>query len=128
LEHNGDEIIMRYTDSHEWVEVNGAEGKIGISSHAQKELGEAVYIELPRIGEIVEKGKEVAVIESTKAAADIYSPVSGKVVAVNQRLKEDLSLLNNSPEKEGWICKITLSNPNEIEELLDPTSYLSIFS
>lgn len=117
---------MKYTDSHEWIQTEGKTGTIGISTHAQQELGEVVYVELPRVGQIVQKGEEIAVLESTKAAADIYSPASGKVVAVNEKVKEDPDLLNRLPESEGWLFKIALSNPSELDSLLGHADYLAL--
>lgn len=119
---------MRYTETHEWVKIVGKEGVIGISAHAQKELGDVVYIEFPQIGAMIEQGQEMAVIESTKAAADVYAPVSGRVVAINEKLKEDLSLLNTSPEQEGWLCKLALTNREEVDELLTSSQYTALFS
>ncbi|MCB1109466.1 MAG: glycine cleavage system protein GcvH [Chlamydiia bacterium] len=111
---------MKYTDSHEWYK----EGKVGISQYAQKELGEIVYLELPKVGQIVQAGEEVAVLESTKAAADIYSPISGTVTAVNEKLKEDVNLLNLAPETEGYLFTIQPSDPTEEEKLLSLEEYL----
>lgn len=110
---------MRYSESHEWF--NG--GRVGISIYAQKELGEIVYVELPKVGQEVKAGEEVAVLESTKAAADIYSPVSGKIVSVNEKLKEDPSLVNTAPEAEGYLFEIVLSNPSELNLLIRADEY-----
>ena len=117
---------MKYTDSHEWIKIEGHIGMVGITKYAQKELGEIVHIELPKIDSSVEAGDVIVVLESTKAAADIYSPVSGKILAVNQRLKEDLSLINRYPEGEGWLFKIKLEDHTELEELHDEKSYLAL--
>lgn len=117
---------MKYTDSHEWIQFEGETGVVGISAHAQKELGEIVYIELPLVGQTVQKGDEVVVLESTKAAADIYSPVSGTIIAINENVKRDPNLLNASPEKEGWLFKIAVSNVAECETLLDHHKYLEL--
>lgn len=119
---------MKYTDSHEWVRVDGAKGTIGISAHAKKELGEIVYIELPEVGKIVKAGDEIAIVESTKAAADIYAPVSGKIIKVNSSLRENLSALNDFPETEGWLIELELSEPSEFNSLLDPAAYHSILA
>lgn len=116
---------MYYSDSHEWIRVEGKKGTVGISKHAQKELGEIVYVQLPEVGQEVKGGEEVAVLESTKAAADIYSPVSGKVVRVNEALKEDISLINSSPEKEGYLFEIALTHPDEVKKLIPQTDYLT---
>lgn len=116
---------MKYSETHEWVEVTADVGTVGISDHAQKELGDIVYAELPKVGKQVSAGGEVAVLESTKAAADIYSPVSGTIVEVNQKLSTDSGLINTSPEKDGWIYKIKLSQPSEVNKLMDREKYLA---
>ena len=117
---------MKFTHSHEWISVENGVGTVGISSHAQKELGEVVYIELPTIGKQVYAGEDAAVLESTKAAADIYSPASGEIIAINNDLKTQISAINHSPEKEGWLFKIKLKNPKELEDLLDLNAYLDL--
>ena len=113
---------MRYTESHEWIEEGGNPKKVGITEHAQKELGDIVYVELPKIGSQVKKGQEVAVLESTKAAADIYAPLSGKIVEVNEKLKENPALLNTSPEQEGWIYKLE-GGDGDLSSLLTKEQY-----
>lgn len=115
---------MKFTDSHEWV-LNETESIvfIGITNFAQKELGEIVYIELPKVGCEVHAQQEIAVLESTKSAVDIYSPVSGKIIEINTRLLETPQLINQDPEKQGWICKIQLSNLSELKSLLSLSSY-----
>lgn len=117
---------MKYTDSHEWIRMEASRGTVGISVHAQKELGEIVYVDLPKVGEEVVAGAEIAVLESTKAAADIYTPVSGKVTKVNEKLKEDVSAINKSPESEGWLFEIEMHNPSELDALLDQAAYQSL--
>jgi glycine cleavage system H protein len=114
---------MYYTDSHEWID---REGKIGITAYAKEELGEIVYIQLPKLAHLVTAGEEIAVLESTKAAADIYAPVSGEVIAVNEALLHSPDLLNQSPEERGWLFQIRLTNPEELEKLMDRTAYLSL--
>jgi len=117
---------MKYTDSHEWIRMEGNRGTVGISEHAQNELGEIVYVELPEIGQEVHAGAEIAVLESTKAAADIYAPVSGKVTKVNEILKEDVSTLNEAPEASGWLFEIEMHNPAELDQLLDQAAYQTL--
>ncbi len=117
---------MKFTHSHEWVHVENGIGTVGITDYAQKELGEVVYVELPRVGKHVRAGEEIAVLESTKAAADIYAPVSGEVMEINQKLGDFIHYVNASAEKEGWLCKIRLSNQSEIEQLLDAPSYAKL--
>jgi glycine cleavage system H protein len=118
---------MKYAQSHEWIDVTEEVGTVGITSFAQKELGEVVYIELPIMGKQVKAGDEIAVLESTKAAADIYSPVSGEIIAVNHALKEKPDLLNKFPETEGWLFKIKLTQLEELTALLDRDAYRSLF-
>lgn len=117
---------MKFTESHEWILVEKGVGTVGITEQAQQELGEVVYIELPRIGTQVKAGEEVAVLESTKAAADIYSPVTGEIVEINQQLQDFSSKINHSPQKEGWLFKIRVLEPKELDLLLDKDAYLAL--
>lgn len=111
---------MKFTETHEWIELEeGNIARVGITAYAGKELGDIVYVELPIVGKQVMAGGEVAVLESTKAAADIYSPVSGTIVEINQQLKSAPEWINQAPEKEGWIYKIRLSNLAEWDSLKD---------
>lgn len=119
---------MKFTESHEWILVENGIGRVGISQHAQKELGEIVYVELPEVGKTVQAGKEAAVLESTKAAADVYSPVSGIITEVNSELQTCPDLINSSPEKNGWIFSVQLNNPQELESLMDQTAYRNSLS
>lgn len=114
---------MKFTETHEWIEVQGDVGTVGVTEHAQKELGDIVYVELPKVGKNVKAGEEAVVLESTKAAADVYSPVSGTIVEVNQALQQTAELVNRSAESGGWLFKIKLSQPQEIDKLLDAASY-----
>jgi glycine cleavage system H protein len=115
---------LKYTKSHEWVRDNG-DGTVtlGITDHAQELLGDLVFVEVPEIGSEVEAGGEIAVVESVKAASDVYSPVSGEVVEANEALADTPESVNDSPYENGWICKIRLSNSSELEGLLDADSY-----
>ena len=117
-----------YTKSHEWIQVEGRVGTVGITEYAQRELGEIVYIELPTIGEVIPSGKEACILESTKAAADVYAPVSGKIVAVNEKLSHEPSILNHHAEGAGWLFKLELSNPKELEKLLSRKEYQKFIS
>jgi glycine cleavage system H protein len=119
---------MKFSETHEWIHLDNDVGTVGISNHAQKELGDIVFVELPKIGKNVKAGEEVAVLESTKAAADVYCPVSGTILEVNTNLSNASELVNQSPEKEGWLFKIKLSNPEELKELMEEEIYLSKFS
>lgn len=114
---------MFFTDTHEWITIDNDVGTVGITSYAQKELGEIVYVELPKLGSQIKAGEEVAVLESTKAAADIYCPVSGDIIMINEKVKEDPSLLHSSSENQGWLFKIRLTHPQEVESLLDRHHY-----
>lgn len=116
---------MHYTTSHEWVKLTNSTASVGVSGYAQKELGDIVYVELPKVGAQVKKGQEMAVLESTKAAADVYAPVSGKIEEVNQNVKDHPELINESPETEGWLVKIRLDDPNELNQLMEEEKYLS---
>lgn len=116
---------MKFTDTHEWIEVDNGVGTVGVSDHAQKELGDIVYVELPQVGKEVRAGQEAAVLESTKAAADVYSPASGVITEVNNDLTNRSELVNQSPQKNGWIYKIKLTNAGELDSLQDEAAYLS---
>lgn len=118
---------MKFTDSHEWIEIEGENGIVGVSNHAQKELGDIVYVELPAVGKKVKMSQEVAVLESTKAAADVYAPVSGTIVEVNVALKTHPELINKSAEKEGWLFKLRLDNRGEFDHLMDRAAYEGLF-
>lgn len=117
------EKIIKFTPTHEWISLENDIGTVGITVSAQKELGDIVFIDLPVLGMHVHAGDEAVVIESTKAAADIYSPVSGVIIAVNTELKDSLNPLNQSPEKEGWLFQIRLSHPDEVHLLLNKENY-----
>lgn len=117
---------MKFNETHEWVDETKEFAPVGITTYAQQELGEVVYVELPKVGKNVKKGQEMAVLESTKAASDLYSPCSGTIVEVNERLKEEPGLINQDPQGEGWILKIKLSDPKEITTLLDEAAYQNL--
>lgn len=120
---------MKYVESHEWIEMETLDiGRVGITNYAQKELGDIVYVELPAIGKSVNAGQEVAVLESTKAAADVYSPVTGLIVAVNPLLQGEPELINHSPEEKGWLYKIQLTNLAEMDLLMDFEAYKAMFN
>jgi glycine cleavage system H protein len=118
---------MKFSDTHEWITVTDNIGTVGISQHAQHELGDIVYIELPQVGKKIKAGDEAAVLESTKAAADVYSPVSGTITEVNTQLNDAPEMVNQSPENEGWIFKITVDIPAELDKLKDSAEYLAQF-
>jgi glycine cleavage system H protein len=112
-----------FTEDHEWVDVDGEIGTVGISDYAQGQLGDIVFVDVPEDGKQLSKGDEAAVVESVKAASDVYSPVSGNVLEGNAALTDDPSLVNSDPEGEGWFFKITLSDTSELDELMDETAY-----
>ena len=119
---------MKFSETHEWINVEDGVGTVGVSNFAQKELGDIVYVELPQVGKTVKAGEEAAVLESTKAAADVYTPVSGTIVEVNTALTSASEMVNKSPEQEGWLFKIELSSPQELDKLLEAKDYQSKFS
>jgi glycine cleavage system H protein len=114
---------IRYTKEHEWVRVEGATATTGISNHAQEQLGDVVFVELPEVGSTLTQGGAMAVVESVKAASDVYAPISGEVVQVNDALEGDPALINGDAEGEGWFCKIEIAQPAEIEDLMDAAAY-----
>jgi len=114
---------MKFSQTHEWVKVEGENATVGISDYAQKELGEIVYVELPTIGHVVSAGDEVVVLESTKSAVDIYTPISGKILAINEELRSSPEIINNSPQAKGWLYKIKVHNPSELDFLMDDQAY-----
>ena len=116
---------FRYTKEHEWVLAEGGTGTIGITDHAQQELGDIVYVDLPKVGSHVEAGKSLGSVESVKAVSDIYSPVSGEVIAINESLSDAPEKLNGDPHGDAWLVKIRLSNHAEVESLMPAAEYLS---
>lgn len=115
--------MIKYTESHEWVNIENEVATVGVTEYAQKELGEIVYVELPEVGRQVKAGAEAAVLESTKAAADVYAPVSGTITEVNNRLSTASELVNQSPEKEGWLFKIKIADRSEWDRLKTAEEY-----
>ena len=113
----------RFTKDHEWVRLDGDLAVVGITDYAQSQLGDVVYVELPEIGHRVEKGKEAAVVESVKAASDVFAPVSGEVAEVNDALAADPARINADPMGAGWFLKVRLADPKELEALMDETAY-----
>ena len=114
---------LKYTKEHEWAKIEGDVATIGITDYAQSELGDIVYIELPKVDSEVGQMAPIGTIEAVKTVADLYSPLSGKVVEVNERLSQNPSIVNNDPYGEGWIAKIRISNPDEVENLLSAEDY-----
>lgn len=114
---------MKFTESHEWIKLSDVIATIGITNYAQQELGDIVYVELPKVGFSVKAGDPICVLESTKSAVDLYSPLSGEVVEVNQALKESPEKINVSPFQEGWIFKIKITTLDELESYMDEQRY-----
>jgi glycine cleavage system H protein len=112
-----------FTKEHEWIRVDGDMATVGISNHAQEQLGDIVFAEVPDAGRRVTKGQEAAVVESVKAASDVYAPVSGEVIEGNPALADDPALINSDPEGDGWFFKLRLDNPGEVEGLMDEGAY-----
>lgn len=112
-----------YTEDHEWIEIEGNEAIVGISEHAAEELGDITYVELPSENDEIGVGDSLGVIESVKAASDVYSPLTGTVVAVNSELEDNPGLINESAEENGWICRIGDFDDSEIEDLMTPDAY-----
>lgn len=112
-----------YTADHEWISLEGDLATVGITDHAQEQLGDLVFVELPEIGRSLEKGEETVVVESVKAASDVYAPVSGQVTAVNGELAGDPALVNRSPLGEGWLFKLKVADPSQFEGLMDAEAY-----
>jgi glycine cleavage system H protein len=116
-------MTTRYTKDHEWVSSDGQIGTIGITKYAAEQLGDVVFVELPSIGKVVLGGGELAVVESVKAASDVYSPVSGAVVEVNDVLADSPEVVNDGAEDDGWFARIKLSNAGELDDLMDRAAY-----
>jgi len=114
---------MNYTEEHEWVSVEGNVATVGISDFAQEQLGDVVFVELPEVGAEVSAGDQVAVVESVKAASEVYSPLTGEIVDVNETIVEDPAGVNGDAEGEGWFFKIKLTDPSELDDLMDAKAY-----
>lgn len=116
-------ITQRYTKEHEWVRVDGDTATVGISDYAQEQLGDIVYVDLPEAGAELEKGAEAAVVESVKAASEVYAPIGGEVTEANAVLADDPAKVNGDAEGEGWFFKLTASDPSELDGLMDSAAY-----
>ncbi len=117
-----------FTEDHEWVVVENGVGTVGITDHAQDQLGDIVFVELPEVDEDYDKGDDISVVESVKAAGDVHNPVSGTVTEVNEDLEDEPATVNTSPEGDGWIYKIQLSDETELENLMDEAAYQAFIS
>jgi glycine cleavage system H protein len=116
-------VAFRYTKEHEWVQIEGKRARVGITDHAQAELGDVVFVELPSMGTVVKKGGHLGTVESVKAVSDLFAPVGGKVVAVNSDLETSPETVNQSPHADGWIAVLEVSDPSEANDLLDAAAY-----
>ena len=118
-------VEKKYTKEHEWVEVDGDTATVGITNHAQESLGDIVFIDLPTVGKEVKSNEELCVIESVKAASDIYAPIDGEVIEINNNLNDDASIVNQDPEKDGWIFKMKISDLSQYNNLMTLDEYLA---
>lgn len=117
-----------YTDDHEWIKVDGDTATVGITNYAQEQLGDLVFVELPETGRQVAKGEDAVVVESVKAASDVYAPLSGEITAVNEAVVGDSSLVNSSAESDGWLFKLAFSDKSELDGLMNTEAYQEIIS
>jgi len=114
---------LKYTDTHEWLKVKGNTALVGITDHAQSELTDIVFAELPEVGKELKKGDELCVVESVKSVSEIYAPISGKVVGVNEKLEDTPEIINESPYDDGWLVELEIKDKEELDDLLDSGSY-----
>ena len=117
---------LKYTDSHEWLKIEGQNVRIGVTDFEQSELTDIVFVELPEVGKEIKKGDELCVVESVKSVSEIYSPVSGKIVNVNKKIEDAPETINESPYDEGWLVEMEIKNKSEIDDLLDAEAYKNI--
>jgi glycine cleavage system H protein len=116
-------MSVKFTDEHEWIRVDGDVATVGITAYAAEQLGDVVFVELPEVGKSVQKGGDAAVVESVKAASEVYAPVSGEVVEVNDALTDAPQTVNEAAEGDGWFIKVKMSNPSELDGLMDADAY-----
>lgn len=117
------DLGCKYHEEHEWIRVEGDEGVIGISDYAQDQLSDVVYVELPEVGDTFDRGDVLAVVESVKAASDVYMPVGGEVLEINEGLEDAPELINQDPFGEAWLVRIAISDPSELDDLMDAEAY-----
>lgn len=115
--------VTKFTEEHEWIRIEGDVGTVGITAYAQEQLGDVVFVELPEAGRKVEKGKDMAVVESVKAASEVFAPASGEVIEANAALADEPAKVNADPQGDGWFVKIRLANPAELDGLMDEAAY-----
>ena len=121
-------ILLKFTEEHEWLKLDGDVATVGITEHAATQLGDLVFVDLPKVGAKLTKGGQAATVESVKAASDVYAPLSGEVVAVNQRLGEDPGVVNADPMGEGWFFKLKLARVEDMEALMDLDAYKALIA
>jgi glycine cleavage system H protein len=112
-----------FTDEHEWIDIEGETATVGITDYAQEQLGDIVFVELPAVGTMLDKGGDAAVVESVKAASDVYAPITGEVMEANAALEDEPALVNTSPEEDGWFFRMTIGDASELEGLMDDKGY-----
>ena len=115
--------MKKYTTEHEWLSIAGDIATVGITEHAQQQLGDVVFVDLPAVGKKVEQGKDAAVVESVKAASDVYAPISGEIVEVNQKLTDNPAMVNEDAEGAAWFMKIKISDPQQLDGMMDKAAY-----
>lgn len=120
--------MLKFTQDHEWLRVEGDVATVGITDHAQKQLGDLVFVELPAPGASPQKGESAAVVESVKAASDVYAPVSGEVIEINQAIVDEPALVNRDPMGKGWFFKLKISDPSQLDRLLDEKAYQAMIA
>ena len=116
-------MSKKYTKDHEWIDIEGDVARIGITNYAQEQLGDVVFVELPEAGRKFQQGNDAAVVESVKAASEVYAPVSGEIVEPNAKLEDDPALVNQDPTESGWFFTMKVSNPDELRDLMDEAAY-----
>lgn len=116
-------MTVKFTKDHEWIAITGTTGRVGISDYAQAQLGDVVFVELPAVGKALTRGGDAAVVESVKAASEVYSPVTGTVTAVNEGLPDEPALVNSDPQGGGWFFEVELADPSELDGLMDEAAY-----
>ncbi|WP_419798227.1 MAG: glycine cleavage system protein GcvH [Terasakiella sp.] len=116
-------MTVKYTEDHEWVLIEGENATVGITDYAQNALGDIVFVELPEAGNEVEQGEDCAVVESVKAASEVYAPITGEIIEGNEALEDDPALVNSSPEGDGWFFKMTIGDASQLDDLMDEAAY-----
>ena len=118
--------MLKFTEDHEWLKIEGDVATVGITRHAAEQLGDLVFVDLPEVGAVLEQGGAASTVESVKAASDVYCPLAGEIVAVNEDILADPSLINRAPQGDGWFFKLRLANPDDATTLMDEAAYLAL--